>query len=345
MQELIREAKQAESDLIKGLSAATTSEEVEGLRVGFLGRDGVINKLLSSLKQLSIEDKREVGPTLNAIRANAAELLQATKIKVEAIEAEIRNKKKVSFDLTAYKTTGQLTGTRHIYTSFIEEVEDIFLSLGFAVFDGPEVETDFYNFSALNIPQDHPARDMHDTFWIEPGKRLLRTHTSPVQIRALQQHGVPIAACVPGRVFRNEATDATHEATFTQCEGLLVDKGVNLSHLFGVAQVFLKRLFNSEKIKVRMRPGFFPFVEPGVEIDMSCIFCKTGCSICKQTGWIELCGAGLIHPNVLRAVNIDPKIYSGFAFGFGIERLAMLRHNIDEIRLFHSGKIAFLTQF
>lgn len=345
MRDLVREAQQIGEELTAAVDAATTSKELEAVRIRFLGRDGIIGGLLAGLKDLSAEAKRETGPILNSLRTRAGELLETAKGKIEAAEIAARATKKASVDVTAYEPRKLPHGSLHIYSAVIEEIEDILSAMGFAVFDGPEVETDFYNFTALNIPKDHPARDMQDTFWITPGQRLLRTHTSTIQIHALQDHGVPIAACGSGRVYRSEATDASHDATFTQIEGILVDKEVSIAHLFGVSQRFLRMLFNSKTLNIRLRPGFFPFVEPGIEIDMSCIFCKSGCPVCKHTGWIELGGSGMIHPNVLKSVTIDPSKFSGFAFGLGIERLAMLRHGIDDIRLFHAGKIAFLKQF
>jgi phenylalanyl-tRNA synthetase alpha chain len=326
-------------------SGARSEQDVEHIRIQFIGREGLLAQAMSRLKELSVDEKRIVGPELNALRSYLTEAIASQRTEMALRLAEAKNRTQESFDVTAYRPMTTVPGSLHLYTTFIEEIEDIFLSMGFAVFDGPEVETDFYNFEALNIPHDHPARDMYDTLWLDHGHTLLRTHTSPVQIHALERYGAPLACVAPGRVYRHEAIDASHDAMFTQCEGLLVDRQVNLSHLFFVAQTFLTKLFDSRSIQIRMRPGFFPFVEPGVEIDMSCIFCSHGCSVCKKTGWIELCGAGLVHPHVLRAVKVDPARYTGFAFGFGVERLAMLRHGIDDIRLFHSGKLEFLKQF
>ena len=218
--------------------------------------------------------------------------------------------------------------------------------MGYDIADGPEVETDFYNFQALNIPADHPARDMHDTFWLTTPSLLLRTHTSPVQIRAMEHKPLPLAIFAPGRTFRNEATDASHLFMFTQGEGLVIDKNISIANLLATARAFLQAFFEKEDLHIRARPGYFPFVEPGIEIDASCPFCSgKGCSPCKKTGWIELLGAGLVHPNVLKAGGIDPQEYSGFAFGFGIERLAMIKYGINDVRLFHSSKLPFLRQF
>ena len=228
------------------------------------------------------------------------------------------------------------------------EIEDIFLSMGFRVLDGPELETEYYNFEALNIPDYHPARDMQDTFWADtpPEARwVLRTHTSPMQVRAMRTFGVPIRCIVPGRVYRNETTDATHESTFHQVEGLVVDEGISVAHLKGVMTRFLGGLFGREST-VRLRPHFFPFVEPGFELDFQCAFCGgDGCSVCKRTGWIEMLGCGMVHPTVLEAGGADPERYTGFAFGVGIDRLTMMRHGIEDIRHFHAGDLRFFEQF
>jgi len=217
--------------------------------------------------------------------------------------------------------------------------------MGFERADGPEIETDYYNFEALNIPEDHPARDMHDTFWLTLPNMLLRTHTSTVQIRAMEQRDKPLAIFAPGRAYRNEETDASHDFMFTQLETLLIDKNVSMANLLATAKTFLQKIFNKQNLEIRVRPGYFPFVEPGVEIDAQCPFCTQGCSVCKKTRWIELLGAGLVHPNVLKYGGVDTDIYSGFAFGLGIERLAMIKHGITDIRLFHQNKESFLKQF
>jgi phenylalanyl-tRNA synthetase alpha chain len=232
-----------------------------------------------------------------------------------------------------------------------QEVENIFSDMGFAIMDGPEVESEYYNFEGLNIPADHPARDMQDTFFLKDksekkhGRLVLRTHTSPVQVRTMEKYGAPLRVIIPGRVFRYEATDASHDTTFYQVEGLLIDQHISLAHLKGVMAEFLSRLFGKE-VKVRFRPGYFPFVEPGLELDFSCLLCnEKGCSVCKHTGWLEFMGAGMVHPNVLKAGGINPKQYQGWAFGFGLTRLVMMRYNIDDIRLLQSGDLRFLRQF
>ncbi|MEK7567523.1 MAG: phenylalanine--tRNA ligase subunit alpha [Patescibacteria group bacterium] len=238
-------------------------------------------------------------------------------------------------------------GHLHPITLIVNDMAAIFRKMGFSVADGPEIETEYYNFDALNIPEWHPARDMWDTFWLKPLKdrRLLRTHTSPVQIRYMKEHGAPLRVIVPGKVYRHEATDATHEAQFYQLEGLMVDENCSLAHFKGVLEQFFSEFFNT-KVSMRLRPSYFPFVEPGVEADITCIKCDgKGCAICKQTGWIELMGAGMVHPKVLEWGGVDSKKYKGFAFGMGIDRLAMLKYGIDDVRLLYNGDLRLVNQF
>ncbi len=237
-------------------------------------------------------------------------------------------------------------GHLHPLTQVMREVTDSFIAMGFEVADGPEVESEHYNFDALNVPKDHPARDMQDTFWVKGvPETVLRTHTSPVQVRYMEAHKPPFKIIVPGKVFRYEATDATHEAQFHQVEGLVVGEGITLAHLKYTLSEFFKRLYG-ESAQIRMRPSYFPFVEPGIEIDVSCMKCGgKGCNVCKQTGFLEVMGAGMVHPNVLRAAGIDSRVYTGFAFGGGIDRLVMLKYGIDDIRLLYSGDLRFVNQF
>lgn len=242
---------------------------------------------------------------------------------------------------------GAKLGHLHPLTRTINDIVRIFSEIGFDVADGPEVESEHYNFDALNVPKDHPARDMQDTFWLTPEsqKLVMRTHTSPVQIRHMETHKPPIKIIVPGRVFRNEATDATHEAQFYQVEGLSVGKDISMADLKGTLEFFFKK-FLGEEIRSRFRPSFFPFVEPGAEVDISCFKCKgSGCGVCKNTGWIEVLGGGMVHPEVLRGVGINPEEYSGFAFGMSVERFAMLKYNIPDIRLFYGKDLRFINQF
>lgn len=239
-------------------------------------------------------------------------------------------------------------GTLHPLTQAIRKISEVFSSMGFEIASGPEVETEFFNFDALNVPRDHPARDIQDTFWVKDYEEtVLRTQTSPVQIRYMQKNKPPVRIIVPGKVFRNEATDATHEAQFYQIEGLLVDENVSFANLKEVLRLFFSRFFETD-ISIRIRPGYFPFVEPGIEVDISCFKCdggKKGCPICKGTGWIEVMGAGMVHPNVLKSAGINPTKYQGFAFGGGIDRFIMLKNQIDDIRLFYSGDLRFIRQF
>ena len=237
------------------------------------------------------------------------------------------------------------TGHLHPLTLITKLAEEIFSEIGFTIALGPEIEDEKHNFDDLNIPQDHPARDMWDTFWLKEGQKLLRTHTSPVQIRYMENNNPPIRIIAPGRIFRHEATDASHEINFYQLEGLMIDKEISVSNFKAIIQEFLSRFFG-KVVEARLRPSFFPFTEPSFEVDMSCLVCEgTGCSVCKKTGWIEIMGAGMVHPNVLRAGNINPKDWQGFAFGIGLDRLAMMKYKIDDIRLLYSGDLRFLKQF
>jgi phenylalanyl-tRNA synthetase alpha chain len=333
-----------QSEFNNALATATTQQELEAVRIAFLGRNGRITELMHIIKTLSLEEKRVMGPVLNAFKVNAETAYNAKALELAHAEAQLAEQRTQFFDVTAYKPQ-PAPGTLHVYTRVIEQLEDIFISMGFTVVDGPEIETEYHNFTALNIPADHPAREMHDTFWLDVPGMLLRTHTSPAQVRVMESQELPLAVFAPGRTYRNEATDASHDFMFTQGEVLFIDKNVSLSNLLATAQTFLQAFFEKKDLTIRARPGYFPFVEPGVEIDGSCPFCSTGCSVCKHTTWIELMGSGLVHPNVLRCSGIDPEIYSGFAIGFGIERLAMIKYGIDDIRLFHSAKINFLDQF
>lgn len=326
------------------LAEATNETALEKVRVDFLGRSGHLTDLMTALKELSLEEKKEFGPLLNQLKQNLQSAFDARKQQLQAGNANKDELAQKNFDVTAYKINTP-HGSLHIYTQLLQEIENIFISMGFAVVDGPEVETDRYNFEALNIPSNHPARDLQDTFWLNTPGMLLRTHTSSVQAHAMESMKLPLAIFAPGRCYRNEATDATHDFMFTQGECMVIDKNISIANLLATAKTFLQHFFNKEDLKIRVRPGYFPFVEPGLEIDASCPFCTTGCSVCKKTTWIELLGSGLVHPNVLRASGIDPEIYSGFAFGFGIERLAMVKYKITDIRLFHSSKIGFLEQF
>ena len=335
---------QLKLELEKQISQAHTAADLERIRIAYLGRSGQIAQLIDQFKTFTTDEKKAFGPLLNELKRWAEEIYEQAKQKIEQQAFEREGHKKQYFDVTAYKHTS-FDGSLHIFTHIIEQLQDIFTTMGYEIATGPEVVTDYYNFEALNIPAHHPARELQDTFWLTNPHYLLRTHTSTVQIQSMETKSVPLAVFAPGRVYRNEATDATHDFMFMQGEGLFIDKNVSLANLLATSKTFLRAFFEKNDLQIRARPGYFPFVEPGVEIDASCPFCKKGCSICKDTTWIELMGSGMVHPNVLKTSGINPDIYSGFAWGFGIERLAMVKYGINDIRLFRSGKIDFLKQF
>lgn len=337
----IDELQQQFTDSLKNVS---TEQELENVRIEYLSRNGKIPALMGQLKSLPLEEKKVFGPKLNQFKKASEDAFNNKKEKLFSSTISAAQEKNAHFDVTAYEKD-PVAGSLHVYTHITEQLERIFMSMGYSVIDGPEVETDYYNFETLNIPGDHPARDMHDTFWLNVPNLLLRTHTSSVQAHAMEKQQPPLAVFAPGRVFRNEATDASHNFMFPQGEALFVDKNVSMANLLATTKTFLQEIFEKKDLQIRVRPGFFPFVEPGVEVDAQCPFCTKGCSVCKKTRWIELLGAGLVHPNVLRCNGIDPEVYSGFAFGFGLGRLAMIKYGINDIRLFHSNKMSFLKQF
>ena len=331
-------------DIIDQISQTKTEDQLENIRISFLGRQGTIASLMKELKTLSLEEKKEFGPLLNILKQEGEKLYQNKKESFLHQQEEKKHLQLKYFDVTAYKPH-QLQGSLHPYTLITQQVEDIFISMGYEIADGPEVETEYYNFEALNFPPNHPARDIQDTFWLANSSRALRSQTSTIQARAMEVRKPPIALIAPGRCYRYEATDASHDFMFSQVEGLYIGKNVSLSNLIATLKSFLQIMFDSKNLTLRVRPGFFPFVEPGVEIDFSCPFCKNGCSTCKYSTWIELVPGGLVHPNVLKFGGIDPKKYSGFAFGLGLTRLAMLKYGIHDVRLLHDNALEFLTQF
>ena len=323
------------------LAAATTAEQIEQLRIKYLGRKGSITTLAKNADfgKMTPDEKKEFGAKLNELKNFATEKLQEATARAQAGES---GKKTAELDLTLPGSPRTL-GAMHPITMVQLELETIFEGMGFSVLYGPECETEFYNFESLNIPGDHPARDMQDTFWLTNG-RVLRTHTSANQVRTLRRFGAPIRAIFPGRCFRYEAIDPSHENTFYQCEGLVVDRDISVANLIAVMKTILGEVFHRD-VTVRLRPGFFPFVEPGFELDLQCLFCGgSGCATCGD-GWIELIPCGLIHPRVLEAGEIDPSEYSGFAFGLGLTRLAMMKFGIRDIRHFNSGDLRFYEQF
>ncbi|MCL4379951.1 phenylalanine--tRNA ligase subunit alpha [Candidatus Dependentiae bacterium] len=344
MNELQKNIAEVQADCMRRLRAATNEQVLEQVRIEFLGRNGLITQLMDQLKPLSVDEKKIVGPLMNAFKQEAQalyteRLAAITDAKRAAALALLRD-----FDVTAYMP-GKTSGSLHPYTHIIDQLLGILVPMGFQFVQGPELEHEEVNFDALNIAAHHPARDMQDTIWLQLPHRLLRTHTSSVQIRSMQSMTPPFALVAPGRCYRNEATDASHDYVFMQLEGLVVGKDLSMATLLGTLKGFLAALFERDAVTVRVRPSYFPFVEPGIEVDMACVFCTNGCSTCKYSGWIEIVGAGLVHPHVLRACNIDPTVYNGFAFGFGLTRLTMLKYGIADIRLLNSNNLEFLTQF
>ncbi|HAX44429.1 MAG TPA: phenylalanine--tRNA ligase subunit alpha [Bryobacteraceae bacterium] len=324
------------------LDQAAAADDLEAARVEFLGRKGALALISKEMSKLTPEERAQVGRLLNGVKQNLEARYEARKAGFEraALDARLSGE---WLDLTL-PAPGPRPGKLHPLTQIQHELEELFTSLGFAVVDGPEVETEWYNFDALNIPPAHPARDAQDTFWMEDG-HLLRTHTSPVQVRAMERFGAPLRIIAPGRVFRNEELDASHEHTFYQLEGMMVDRHVSVGHMLYFMKSLLAAIFGRE-VTVRLRPGFFPFVEPGFELDIQCLLCDgRGCAVCKQSGWVELLPCGLVHPNVLRAGGLDPEQWNGFAFGLGLTRLVMMRYGIDDIRHLAAGDLRFLRQF
>lgn len=335
---------------LAAVESASTEADLREIEVGLLGRKGGITAALKTLGKLPPEERPLMGQLANEVKAAIQSALDAKRetLGQAALAAELAG---AGFDATL-PGPGLPGGGQHPINAITRELEDVFLSMGFRIADGPEVELEENNFDALNIPTDHPARESHDTIWITPESErkgdgsgvVLRTHTSPVQVRALRQYGAPLRVVAPGRVFRQETLDATHEHTFHQMEGLVVDKGVGVGHMLHAMNTLIEGVMG-RKLETRLRPGFFPFVEPGFELDARCPFCKDGCSVCKGTRWIELMPGGLVHPHVLEAAGVDPNEYSGYAFGLGLSRIVMLRYGIDDIRWFMSGSLDFLRQF
>ena len=322
--------------------AVGNAKAIEEVRVKYLGRKGTITQLAKNtdFSQLSVDDRKSFGIRLNELKRYAEESIRTA---MESAKASREASPRSKLDLTLPGCDHRL-GAIHPISQVQMELEDIFQGMGFRVLTGYEIETEFNNFTGLNIPADHPAREMQDTYWLTNGM-LLRTHTSPNQVRAMQRFGAPIRAIFPGRCFRNEATDACHETTFYQCEGLMVDRDISVANLIAVMQELLNQVFRRHVV-VRLRPGFFPFVEPGFELDVQCLICDgAGCPTCKQSGWLELMPCGLVHPRVLEMSGVDPKQFSGFAFGVGLTRLAMMKFGIPDIRLLLGGDIRFFEQF
>jgi phenylalanyl-tRNA synthetase alpha chain len=342
---MIEQLENLKKETIKFLESAKSLNDLRALETKALGRKSELSSLLKKIAELGPEEKRRFGAKANETKKDIAEAFKAKETLFSAQSASTS-----PIDPTLPGDSGK-SGHLHPITRVQAELEDLFLSLGFRVLEGPELESDYFCFEALNIPKNHPARDMQDTFYLdrknEQGELdlVMRTHTSPMQVRAMLKYGAPIRCVVPGRVFRSEATDAVHEHTFYQMEGLMVDKNISLSNLIAVMQELINGMFG-RVVETRIRPGYFPFVEPGIELDIKCTICGgSGCPACKHSGWLELLPAGMVHPKVLEYGGLDPKEWSGFAFGLGLTRLAMMKYGIGDIRLFMGGDLRFLEQF
>ncbi|OGS44293.1 MAG: phenylalanine--tRNA ligase subunit alpha [Elusimicrobia bacterium RIFOXYD2_FULL_34_15] len=352
--------KEMEKESFKEISEARTQEELERIRLKYLGRKGIITENLSQISELPLEERKLQGKKINDIKQHIAEEIE--KRKSDLKEKSISGTSESKIDITLPGKPFEI-GKIHPLMQLMNEVKDIFLGLGFTIATGPDMESDYYNFTALNIPKDHPSRDIQDTFYIKPKEQnaksesystvtkqgekeiVLRTHTSPVQIHIMEKNKPPIRIIAPGRVYRHEAVDASHSYIFHQIEGLAVDEDITFADLKAVLDSFIKKMFGSNVLS-RFRPSYFPFTEPSAEVDMQCLICKgTGCSVCKQTGWVELLGCGMVNPKVFEFVNYDSNKYTGYAFGMGIERIAMLKYGINDMRLFYENDLDFLKQF
>lgn len=334
---------QLKEEALAKIAAASNSKELNDVRVAYLGKKGPITDLLKGMGKLPAEERPKMGALVNVVRQEVTEVLEARAqlLEEKAIQEQLE---KESIDVTLPGRSLKV-GNKHPLTKVVEEIEDLFISMGYEIAEGPEVEKDYYNFEALNLPKGHPARDMQDTFYISE-EILLRTQTSPVQARTMEKkQGAAVKIICPGKVFRRDNDDATHSHQFNQIEGLVISENITMSDLKGTLDLFAKKMFGQER-EIRLRPSFFPFTEPSVEMDISCFKCGgDGCSLCKKTGWIEILGAGMVHPNVLEMAGYDPKKVSGFAFGMGQERIAMLKYGVDDIRHFYTNDIRFLSQF
>ena len=319
---------------------ATTLNDLEAVRIKYLGRKGLLQGIMEQLKEVSPAERPVFGKNVNELKQSLTQQVETTKARLQQVA---RSANQQNFDVTLPGAWRPL-GSKHPVTQVIEDAIDIFGRMGFTVADGPDIETEWHNFDALNTPDDHPSRDTQDTFWLAP-KTLLRTQTSPVQIRVMEGHKPPVRIIAPGRCYRRDTTDATHSANFHQIEGLYVDKQVSMADLQGDITFYAHRMMGPD-VKVRFRPHFFPFTEPSVEYDFSCHVCGgTGCRVCKNSGWIEISGAGMVNPKVFTKVGYDPESCTGYAFGMGVERIAMIKYGIEDIRMLYENDIRFLTQF
>ncbi|MDQ0270059.1 phenylalanine--tRNA ligase subunit alpha [Cytobacillus purgationiresistens] len=336
--------KELQTEALEKIAQAADLKELNDIRVSYLGKKGPITEVLKGMGKLTAEERPKMGALANEVRDAISSGIEEKHKQLEAaaVEAKLAGE---TIDVTL-PGRPMKTGHRHPLTNVIEEIEDLFIGMGYTVEEGPEVEKDYYNFEALNLPKGHPARDMQDSFYITE-EFLLRTHTSPVQARTMEKHKGkgPVKIICPGKVYRRDNDDATHSHQFMQIEGLVIDENIRMTDLKGTLQVFAKKMFGEDR-EIRLRPSFFPFTEPSVEMDISCKICSgKGCSVCKKTGWIEILGAGMVHPNVLEMAGFDSKKYTGFAFGMGPERIAMLKYGVDDIRHFYTNDVRFLQQF
>ncbi len=340
---LIDNIKALHDLIVAEINNARTIKNLDDLKAKYLSKKSEFNSFLKMLGTLSPEERPKVGALINEARNDIDRILSETFDKIQQVEFNTKfESEKIDITLKGRKYN---IGSKHPIRIVFNEIEEIFLNMGFSIAEGPEVETDFNNFTSMNFLDDHPARDSQDTFYVN-SETLFRTHTSPVQARAMQQNAPnPLKIICPGRVFRRDDIDATHSVQFHQIEGLFIDKNVRFSDLIGVLEIFMKRMFG-ESTKIRLRPSFFPFTEPSAEVDCSCIFCKgKGCSFCKHSGWIEILGSGAVHPNVLKMGGYDPEIYSGWAFGIGVDRVVLLKYGISDIRLLTDNDVRFIEQF
>ena len=333
--------KQIQAEALAAIGGASELPQLEQLRVDYLGKKGALTAVLKGLSQLTPEERPAAGARVNEVKAELQALINERKaaLEAEALQAQLASE---SIDVTA-PARGVSSGGLHPVSVTIERIEALFTAMGFEVVEGPEIEDDYHNFGALNIPDHHPARAMHDTFYVDE-THVLRTHTSPVQVRVMESQEPPLRVICPGRVYRCDS-DLTHTPMFHQVEGLLIDEQSSFADLKGLIEVFLQRFFEQD-LAVRFRPSYFPFTEPSAEVDIQCVHCKgEGCRVCSQTGWLEVMGCGMVHPSVFESSNIDTKRYSGFAFGLGVERLTMLRYGVNDLRLFFDNDLRFLSQF
>lgn len=327
---------------LKELKEAASKAEIENIRVKYLGKKGELTQILRGMGALSQEERPLVGKIVNEVKESLESFIEEASKNIKNKEKELKLQREV-IDISMPGRKQEL-GKKHPLVQTIDGIQDIFLSMGFSVIEGPEVELDYYNFEALNIPKNHPARGEQDTFYINDNI-VLRTQTSPMQIRAMEKQKPPIKVIAPGKVYRSDAVDASHSPIFYQMEGLVVDKGITFADLKGTLDLFAKKMFG-DKVVTKFRPHHFPFTEPSAEMDATCFMCGgEGCKLCKGSGWIEILGCGMVHPQVLRNCGIDPEVYSGFAFGFGIDRMVMLKYGIEDIRLLYESDVRFLKQF